>query len=196
MAEKYKSNKRKAFAVTLGRTSISLYFFITATHGFSAKTPIETIHNQKAEINGSYLQINDQQIHLISHMGNSNDSDEIEEVSSTTDEKSSTSTSQSSGMMGGSMMWVILAMCCCLPLCAYMYMRNRRNSQQMMQGDGFRRVGGHNDGWDSDDEYGRRGQLPPGARYVVVQRGGGQGGGFGGGGAGVPIGGYGGGQGG
>ena len=90
-------------------------------------------------------------------------------------------------------MWMLLAMCCCLPLCAYMYMRSRRNAQ--MQGDGFNRVGGfggggfggggYGGGYNGyDDDFGR---PPPGTRYVVVQRGPGQG--FGNGGAGVPIGG-------
>ena len=63
-------------------------------------------------------------------------------------------------------MWLMMAMCCCLPLCAYMYMRSRRQSQMH---DGFNRVGGrrfYGDGYDSDD-----GRPPPGTRYIVVQRG-------------------------
>ena len=167
---------------------------LTQTNGFSAKTPIETMLTKNIAVDNGNIEIgSDQAVVLISHMhGDGSDDDDMiqEDEVSTTDDKYSES---SQSALGGSMMWMLLAMCCCLPLCAYMYMRSRRNAQ--MQGDGFNRVGGfggggfggggYGGGYNGyDDDFGR---PPPGTRYVVVQRGPGQG--FGNGGAGVPIGG-------
>ena len=172
---------------------LSTMLLITQTNGFSAKTPIETMLTKNIAVDNGNLEIgSDQSVVLISHMHGDSDNDEdmIQEGEvSTTDDRYSES---SQSALGGSMMWMLLAMCCCLPLCAYMYMRSRRNAQ--MQGDGFNRVGGfggggfgggYGGGYNGYDDDGR--PPPPGTRYIVVQRGAGQG--FANGSQGVPIGG-------